>query len=90
MLGTWALEALALTVLYLLIDARGGWSLVNALATGWIAWVFRGPLLVMTASGAGGMHAEWWSLAWRWLILYTLAAFVLALAARAAGLRRTA
>ena len=86
--GTWALEALALTALYLLIDARGGWSVVNGLATGWIAWVFRGPLLVLTASGAGGRHAAWWTLAWRWLILYTLAGLLLALAARAAGLRR--
>lgn len=86
-LGTWALEAVALTALYLLVDARGGWAWVNGLATGWIAWVFRGPLLVMTASGAGGLHDAWWSLASRWLILYTLAGLLLAFCARLGGLR---
>jgi hypothetical protein len=86
-LGTWALEALALTALYLLIDARGGWGWVNVLAAAWIAWVFRGPLLVMSAAGAYGDRSEWWALAVRWFVLYTLAGLVLAVAARLGELR---
>jgi hypothetical protein len=87
-LGTWALEALGLTALFLLVDARGGASLVNALAAAWIAWVFRGPLLVLTAAGAGGPRDAWWGLALRWFFLYTLAGMVLGVAARTSGLRR--
>jgi len=88
-LGTWALEAVALTALFLLIDGRGGWHLTNALAAVWIAWVFRGPLLVLTAAGAGGPAAtDWWPLAWRWFGLYTAAGIILAIAARLTGLRR--
>lgn len=88
-LGTWALEAVALTALFLLIDGRGGWYLTNALAAVWIAWVFRGPLLVLTAAGAGGSATtDWWPLAWRWFGLYTAAGIILAITARLTGLRR--
>jgi len=86
--GAWALEALALTALFLLVDARGGWPLTNALAAAWIAWVFRGPLLVLTAAGFGPRAAGWWPLAWRWFVLYTAAGLTLAVAARIAGLHR--
>lgn len=86
--GAWALEALALTALFLLVDGRGGWTLTNGLAAAWIAWVFRGPMLVLTAAGFGRGAEAWWPLAWRWFFLYTAAGIVLALAARAAGLRR--
>lgn len=87
--GAWALEAVALTSLFLLTDGRGGWHLTNALAAAWIAWVFRGPLLVLTAAGAGGpAPADWWPLAWRWFGLYTAAGVALAITARVTGLRR--
>jgi hypothetical protein len=86
--GAWALEAVALTALFLLIDGRGGWHLTNGLAAAWIAWVFRGPLLVLTAAGAGGAAADWWPLAWRWFGLYTAAGLTLAITARLTGLRR--
>jgi hypothetical protein len=86
--GAWALEAVALAALFLLIDGRGGWLLVNGLAAAWIAWVFRGPLLVLTAAGAGGPAIDWWPLAWRWFGLYTAAGVTLAVTARLAGLRR--
>lgn len=78
-LATWGLEALALTALYLLVDARGGSRWLNGLLAAWIAWVFRGPLLVMTAVGFGGHPPEpWWGLAARWFVLYTLAGLLLA------------
>ena len=77
-LATWALEALALSALYLLIVGPGPPRFASGLLAGWIAWVFRGPLLVITAVGYGGMpHAPWWRLSLRWLLLYTLAGVVL-------------
>jgi hypothetical protein len=86
-LATWALEALALTALFLLVDRpradgrRGG--LLEGLLAGWIAWVFRGPLLVMSAIGnAGEPHQPWGQLALRWFVLYTLAGVLLAALAR--------
>lgn len=87
-LGAWALEALALTALFVLVDGRGGWTLTNGLAAAWMAWVFRGPLLVLTAAGFGPGAGDWWPLVWRWFVLYTAAGLALALAARVAGLRR--
>jgi hypothetical protein len=78
MVATWALEALALSALYLLIVGPGGPRFASGLLAGWIAWVFRGPLLVITAVGYGGMaHAPWWRLSLRWLLLYTLAGVLL-------------
>lgn len=77
-LATWALEALGLTALYLLIAGPGAPRFASGLLAGWIAWVFRGPLLVITAVGYGGMaHAPWWRLSLRWLVLYTLAGALL-------------
>ncbi|HEX2641919.1 MAG TPA: hypothetical protein VHU81_02925 [Thermoanaerobaculia bacterium] len=83
MLGTWCLEAMGLTALFLLIyrrespEGRGGW--LAGILTGWIAWVFRGPLLVVAAVGLGGLPAgPWWSLAFSWWILYTVCGVVLA------------
>lgn len=73
-LATWALEALALVALYLLIVGPGAARFSTGLLAGWIAWVFRGPLLVITAVGYGGLsHGPWWQLSLRWLVLYTMA-----------------
>jgi len=87
--ATWCLEALALTALFLLVDGRGGWRWLNGLLTGWIAWVFRGPLLVMTVVGFAGLaRRPWWQLSFRWFVLYTVAGLGLGLLARASGLER--
>ena len=91
-LGTWVLEALALTTLFLLVERGGGPRWLNGLLAAWIAWVFRGPLLVLTATGFGGLAARpWWQLAFRWFVLYTLAGLLLAAIARwhLPGPRRT-
>lgn len=76
-LGTWCLEALALTALFLLIQGHGRtWA--SGLMAGWIAWVFRGPLLVVTVVGLGGLPAgPWWSLVLSWWVLYTLCGLLL-------------
>ncbi len=88
-LATWALEALTLTALFLLVDARGGSRLFDGLMAAWCAWVFRGPVLVMTVVGFGGQPlGPWWRLTLRWFVLYTLAGLLLALVARVSELRR--
>jgi hypothetical protein len=87
-LGTWCLEALGLAALFLLIHGRGGWRWTSGLLAGWIAWVFRGPLLVLAAVGLGGLPADpWWSLAFTWWILYSLCGLLMGLLAAAAGLQ---
>lgn len=76
-LATWALEALALSTLFVLVHGRG-WGGVSGLLTGWIAWVFRGPLLVVTVAGHAGLSpAPWWALAFRWWVLYSLCGLLL-------------
>ena len=86
-LGTWILEAVGLAALFLLVQARGGGRWTAGLLTGWIAWVFRGPLLVVAVAGLGGLPpGPWWSLAFSWWILYTLCGLLLGAVAAAAGL----
>lgn len=86
MLATWILEAVALAALFLMIQGRGGRWLAGLL-TGWIAWVFRGPLLVVTVAGLAGLPpGPWWTLAFSWWVLYTLCGLVLGGVAAAAGL----
>jgi hypothetical protein len=85
-LATWALEALALSTLFVLLHGRG-WGGVSGLLTGWIAWVFRGPLLVVTVAGHAGLPpAPWWSLAFRWWVLYSVCGLLLGMIAALAGL----
>ncbi len=89
--GTWVLEAVALTALFLLVQARGAWWLDGLLA-GWIAWVFRGPLLVVTLVAATGVRpGPWWTLAFYWFVLYSLCGLLLgALGARTGAARPAA
>ena len=87
-LGTWILEAVALTALYLLIQGGGGSRWTSGLLAGWIAWVFRGPLLVVTVVGLAGLQARpWWGIAFSWWLLYTLCGLVLGAAASASRLQ---
>lgn len=87
-LATWGLEALSLSALFLLIYSRNGLRWLSGLLTGWIAWVFRGPLLVVTVVGLAGLPSgPWWGLAFGWWILYTLCGLLLGGAAAAAGLQ---
>jgi hypothetical protein len=89
-LATWALEALALSTLFVLVHGRG-WGGVSGLLTGWIAWVFRGPLLVITVAGHAGLPpAPWWSLAFRWWVLYSLCGLLLGVVASLTGLGQEA
>jgi hypothetical protein len=85
-LATWSLEALGLSALFVLVHARGGgWT--SGLLTGWIAWVFRGPLLVVTVVGQAGLPPRpWWALAFSWWVLYSLCGVLLGGIAALAGL----
>jgi len=86
MLATWALEAVGLTALFLMIHGRGGRWLAGLL-TGWIAWVFRGPLLVVSVAGLAGLPpGPWWSMAFSWWVLYTLCGLLLGGVAAASSL----
>jgi hypothetical protein len=88
--GTWVLEAVALTALFLLVQVREVWWLDGLLA-GWIAWVFRGPLLVVTLVAAAGVKpGPWWTLAFYWLVLYSLCGLLLGALAESTGLGRAA
>ena len=86
-LATWVLEAIALAALFLLIQGRGASRWTVGLLTGWIAWVFRGPLLVVTVVGLAGLPARpWWGMAFSWWVLYTVCGLMLGLAASTARL----
>jgi hypothetical protein len=53
------------------------------LLAGWIAWVFRGPLLVLTLVGAAGIARDpWWGTTVVWLGLYSACGVLLGLVAR--------
>ena len=81
-LASWALESLALTALFVLVDGERRNRWLSGLLTGWTAWVFRGPLLVLAAVGFGHLAGgPWWQLSLRWFVLYTLAGLLLALIA---------
>jgi hypothetical protein len=87
-LATWALEAVGLAALYLLIQGRGASRWITGLLAGWIAWVFRGPLLVVTVVGLAGLPPRpWWGLAFSWWVLYTLCGLMLGAAAATARLQ---
>lgn len=82
-LGIWLLEATGLTALFLILQGRTSSSFLDGLLTGWIAWIFRGPLLVLTVVAVTRRSQDpWWSMALSWLALYTLCGVVLALLAR--------
>ena len=82
--GAWALDALALLVLVLLFRGRGGGWLFEGLAAGLLAWVFRGPLTVLSAVALACLPGEPWGQQARVaLLVYPL----LALAASALAAR---
>lgn len=87
--GTWVLEAGGLIALFLFVQGRcGAWFLDGAVA-GWLAWIFRGPLLVITIVVATGQpQSPWWRLAIGWWAAYTLCGIALAFLARNLASRR--
>lgn len=88
--GTWLLESMALTGLFLLVYGRTASRLLDGLFVAWSAWVFRGPLLVLTVASV--TERAWpvlWDAAVAWLAAYTLCGAILALLARRVRLVRS-
>lgn len=81
-LGAWGLEALGLAALFLLIHREESSVWFSGVLSGWIAWVFRGPLLVVSVAAAGLDPKPFWAMTFRWWLLYTTCGFVLAALAR--------
>ena len=89
-LGGWLIEALGLTALYLLIQGRSGRWWMDGLVAGWLAWVFRGPLLLAALAAWTRLPREpWWTLTARWWVVYPLGGLLLAGLARALGPQRS-
>lgn len=87
--ASWLLESLGLIVAFLLIFGRGRGRWVAGIGGAWIAWVFRGPLLVLTLVGAARLPREpWWNATVGWLGLYTICGILLAVIAARTGLER--
>lgn len=88
--GTWVLEAGGLIALFLLIQGRCGVWLADGVVAGWLAWIFRGPLLVITIVVATGQpQLPWWRLALGWWLVYTISGLLLAVLARRLVVPRT-
>lgn len=87
-LATWVLESVALSALFLLIYGRSGQRWSAGLLTAWVAWVFRGPLLVVTVASLAGLPpGPWWGVAFGWWVLYTVCGLVLGLSATLSSLQ---
>lgn len=79
LLAVWLLESVGLTAFFLLVHGRFFSRWLDGLATAWLAWTFRGPLLVLTVAGATRLPREpWWTAALSWWVLYTVAGLLLA------------
>lgn len=76
--GIWALEAAGLVAIFLLAEGRCGARWLDGIVAGSIAWIFRGPLVVVTVVvGAGVPRLPWWHLALAWWFLYVLCGVIL-------------
>ncbi len=86
-LGTWLVEASGLIALFLLTQGRFGAWWLDGLVAGWVGWIFRGPLLVVTIVVATRQPQDpWWTLAFGWWALYSVCGLSLAMLARRSGL----
>lgn len=86
-LTTWLMEACGLLALYLLAQGRCGAWWLDGLLAGWLAWVFRGPIFVLTVVVASRQPQEpWWQLSFAWFLLYSVCGLSLAILARIQGL----
>jgi hypothetical protein len=85
-LGEWLLEATALAGLFLLVQGRGGSWWLDGLLTGGAAWVFRGPLLLLTMGRLSPLALRSWApQVWWWLGSYLLVGLALGWLARRSG-----
>jgi len=86
-LGGWLLETLGLVALYLLVRGRSGRWWLDGLATGLVAWIFRGPLAVLSALALAELpRRPFWEAARLTLLLYPAAGLLLAAVAERSNL----
>lgn len=82
----WLMEACGLMALFLVCQGRAGIWWLDGLLSGWLAWVFRGPLLVLTVTVAAQQSQDsWWKIVFGWWILYSVCGVALAALARSLG-----
>jgi len=76
-------EAVALVALFLIVEKRSGSPLVDGLAAGLAAWLFRGPLLVFAIASLTRLPtAPFWQLARVGLVSLPLAGLAVGAVAR--------
>jgi hypothetical protein len=79
LLGLWVLEAIGLVALFLLVRERGLGRWAAGLAASSTAWIFRGPVLALTAAGASRLPVgSWGTLVLAWLGLYSVCGLLMA------------
>lgn len=86
LLGLWILEAAGLVGLFLLVHERhlGRW--VAGIASTWTAWIFRGPVLALSAAGLSAPGVgSWGTMVLAWLGLYTVCGLLMAAVAGSLG-----
>lgn len=82
----WLMEACGLMALFLVCQGRTGAWWLDGLLSGWLAWVFRGPLLVLTVAVAAHQSQQaWWKIVFGWWILYSVCGLAMAALARGLG-----
>lgn len=82
----WLMEACGLMALFLVCQGRAGAWWLDGLLSGWLAWVFRGPLLVLTVAVAAHQSQQaWWKIVFGWWILYSVCGLTMAALARGLG-----
>ncbi len=88
-LGTWLLEAMGLIAIFLLIRGRGGAWWLDGVVAGCLAWIFRGPMLVITIVVATGQpQGPWWRMSLAWLMIYVCCGIALTILAARSGLAK--
>lgn len=76
-------EGVALVALYLLLEGRTGIWWLDGVAAGFAAWLFRGPLLVLTVAALTRLPTEpFWQVARIALVAEPAAAIAIAALAR--------
>lgn len=85
LLALWTLESLTLVGLFLLVRERGLGRWTAGLATGWSAWVFRGPVQALSFGLQAPFGGSWGPVLLGWFGLYTVCGLLMASVAGSLG-----
>lgn len=82
-IASFLLESVALVALFLLARGRAPTWWMDGLLAAWLAWLLRGPLVILgVASYAGAGLMPWRHLAIGWWVLYTVCGLILSILSR--------